>query len=61
MAMTNLEDVGYSQGFIQKNGQGGQNNTYGKNWGAKEVRATVRLLGGSGGMLPQKFFEFYTL
>ena len=29
--------------------------------GARAVRAKARLLGGSGGMLPQKIFEFYTL
>ena len=32
-----------------------------KNGGAKAVRAIACLLGGSGGMLPPKIFEFYTL
>ena len=41
-------------------GKGGQNDYYEKNGGAKAVRAIARLLGGCGGMLPQKIFEFYT-
>ena len=40
-------------------GKGGQNSTYEKNGGAKGVRATARLLGGTGGMLPQKIFDLW--
>ena len=29
--------------------------------GRKTVRTITRLLGGTGGMVPQKIFEFYTL
>ena len=45
---------------FRKLDKGGQNHSYEKN-GGEGVRATARLLGGSGGMLPQKIFEFYTL
>ena len=41
---------------FRKMGKGGQNDTYETNGGAKAVRAIARLLGGSGGMLPQKMF-----
>ena len=47
---------------FRKLDKGGQNHSYEKNGGGGEgVRATARLLGGSGGMFPQKIFEFYTL
>ena len=48
--------------FRKMGKEGGQNDTYEKNGGAKAVHAIARVLGGCGGMLPPKIFGvFYPL
>jgi len=41
---------------LEKYTRGGQNDTYRKFWGAKELCMVAHPLGGSGGMPPQKNF-----